>query len=277
LNKILEAQEEVQGKGKARGKRRSKAISLRLSDVDTAYLSVLHYSSRHVSSLVSRLSYIGPVREHPQRFYESKEEIPANVGLRGEDTPQVLFLRKDKQFHINVNTWLKDLGLTHKTWCPKLHEDIFAVMTRDPITRAEVNFADTGFGLSQLLPLVVQSFHSPPKSMMFLEQPEIHLNPKLQCHLANLFAAVAGSGKTMVVEKHSEHLVLRLRTLIAEGKLDSEDIALYYVEKLGGRSTVRRISIEKDGFIKSDQWPQGFFEESLIEALRLARPVESVK
>jgi len=106
---------------------------------------------------------------------------------------------------------------------------------------------------------------------MFLEQPEIHLNPRLQTQLANLFAALARRGQTVLVETHSEHLVSRLRTLISERTLRPEQVALYYVEKDKGRSTVRSIPISPDGHIEPEQWPKGFFEEALGEALRLAR------
>jgi hypothetical protein len=271
IQKVLdEAQRGKRKKKRDRGERRRRN-ALSFAGADVTYLHVLHYVGVHASNLVSRLSYIGPLREHPRRFYESKEEIPATAGLRGEDAPQILFLKKDREFHRDVDRWLKDSGLARKTWCPTLHEDLFAVMIRDPITGSSVNFADTGFGLSQLLPLVVQAFHSPPGSIIFLEQPEIHLNPRLQCQLSNLFACIARSRKTVVVETHSEHLVLRLRVLIAEGKLKPDDVALYYVEREGARSSVRQIPIKEDGFIESSQWPRGFFEESLVEALRLAR------
>jgi hypothetical protein len=278
LDKIFEREEAKKRTTKgARTNRGVQQLALRFSDRASTYLSLLHYVGNQTSALCSRLSYIGPLREHPSRFYQSKEELPMTVGLRGEDAPQVLFLKEDERFRTDVNRWLKSLGLTSRAWCAKLDEDLFSVITRDPITKSRVNFADTGFGLSQLLPLVVQAFHSPPGSLIFLEQPEIHLNPRLQCHLSGLLTAVAEAGKTVVVETHSEHLVLALRALIAEGKLKSEDVGLYYVERSGAKSTARQIPIQKDGFIESDQWPRGFFEESLTEAFRLARPLSSVQ
>lgn len=247
-------------------------VELAFSGSEADYLRALSYVSSHISNLMAHLSYIGPLREHPRRFYEGKEEVPATVGLRGEHAPEVLFLNKDSGFRDRVNHWLKHLGIARRIWPDRLRDNLFALKVVGRETKATVNFADTGFGLSQVLPLVVQAFHSPEKSIMFLEQPEIHLNPSLQSHLANLVAAIAESKRTVIVETHSEHLVLRLRALIAEEKVKPEDVALYYIERQRNRSVVRQIQIQRHGHIENEQWPKGFFEESLNEALRLARP-----
>lgn len=271
LQQILESAEKKAERKKKRQKGKAVRLALTLSGESMSYFNFLHFTETELNQLFSRLSYIGPLREYPRRYYESKEEIPATVGLRGEDAPHILFLKRDKTFHRNVDQWLRNLGLARKVSCAPLHEGLFGVRTWEQITKTEIDFADTGFGLSQLLPLVVQGFHAKEESIIFLEQPEIHLNPRLQSQLPDLFAAIVESKRTVVVETHSEHLVLRLRTLIAQGKLKPEDTALYYVEKEKGRSSVRRIPIAKDGHIESLQWPKGFFEDSLGEALRLAR------
>lgn len=266
LGKLIQGTRE-----RGKGKRRSKSLTLSWSSA--AYLSTLQYVSTHAENLASRLSYVGPLREHPRRFYQAKEEVPPTVGLRGEDAAQVLFLKRDREFRSMVDRWLQELGVAGRVRCTPDHEGLFALEVRGPGKRSRVNLADTGFGLSQVLPLVVQAFHSERRSIMFFEQPEIHLNPKLQCQMSNLLAAIVGEEKVAIVETHSEHLVLRLRSLIAEHTLRPEDVALYFVERQEGRSTVRRIPIRADGSIDSNQWPEGFFEESLGEALRLARPL----
>jgi len=116
----------------------------------------------------------------------------------------------------------------------------------------------------------VQALTADPNSLTIAEQPEIHLNPRLQYLLADLFVEMANTEHRVIVETHSEHLLLRLRRLIAEKVIQSDKIAIYFVERIDGKSTVRQIPLEANGNIPSDQWPQGFFEDTLKESLALA-------
>ncbi|MFQ5663665.1 MAG: DUF3696 domain-containing protein [Terriglobia bacterium] len=260
---------------KRRGVSRKKG--LKIPENVRHYFDVTGVTQFRISELLSQLSYVGPLRQHPKRFYEISEELPESVGLRGEDAPQILFLKRDAVFLRDVRRWLRTFQLADSIRCESLHRGIFAVRIWERKKASEVDFADTGFGLSQLLPLIVQGFHAKAHSIIFMEQPEIHLNPKMQCTLANLFAAIAGADKTVIVETHSEHLVLRLRSLIAEGELKPQDVALYFVEKQKEESSVRRIPIQEDGHIEPQEWPKRFFEDSIGEALRLARSQPSQK
>ncbi|MBW8723232.1 MAG: DUF3696 domain-containing protein, partial [Polaromonas sp.] len=107
-------------------------------------------------------------------------------------------------------------------------------------------------------------------SITIAEQPEIHLNPRLQCILADLFVQMATSGHRIVVETHSEHLIVSLRKLIAEQKISPDQVGLYFVERTATASTIREIPISKNGNIEREAWPKGFFDEALREALALA-------
>lgn len=134
----------------------------------------------------------------------------------------------------------------------------------------ETNIANSGFGASQILPLIVQALLSQEEALTIAEQPEIHLNPKLQCVLADLFAFMVKKNQRVIVETHSEHLLLRLRYLVADKKLSNNDVAIYFIEKESGVSKVTPIKMDDDGHIPSDVWPKGFFEESMRESLALA-------
>lgn len=274
MQQIMQREQEKKLRDRSKRGRKGRTtteLKISLSEGSAVYIGLMRFAEEELTKLFSRLSYIGPLREYPRRFYEGAEEIPETVGLRGEDAPRIMFLKKDPIFRKEVDTWLRNFGLADKITCEGFHEDLFAISTREPRIKYEIGYADAGFGLSQLLPLVVQGFHAPQGSVMFLEQPEIHLNPRLQGQLGNLLAAVAKKRHTVIVETHSEHLVSRLRTLIANGTLKPDDVALYYVEKDKGESSVRLIPILEDGHIEPMQWPKGFFEDSLSEALQLAR------
>ncbi|RYZ75918.1 MAG: hypothetical protein EOP04_32710, partial [Proteobacteria bacterium] len=96
----------------------------------------------------------------------------------------------------------------------------------------ELDIADVGFGISQILPVIVQCFLSKTNSFTVIEQPEIHLHPKMQADLTDLFIEVLGDekDKCLIVETHSEYLLNRLRLRIAQGKISRDDVAIYFVE-----------------------------------------------
>jgi len=244
-------------------------LTLQLSRFSTRYMRVVNQVSGDVNRLFDSIYYIGPLRERPQRIYEISGELPPEVGTRGEYAPEVLYRRRSDVMLATTNDWLRRFDFSGNIEVASPFDGIFALAVRRA-DGAVVNFADVGFGLSQVLPLIVQSIYAPSDSIIIAEQPEIHLNPKLQTTLADLFCDAVAQGKGIIVETHSEHLLLRLRVLIAQRVISAEDVALYYVEREGVECQVRRIPVESNGHIDADTWPAGFFEDSLREALSLA-------
>ena len=138
----------------------------------------------------------------------------------------------------------------------------------DKRTNTVVTHRDVGIGVSQVLPVLVMAYGSHGK-LLAMEQPEIHLHPGLQAELGDVIieAALGDRKNTLLLETHSEHLVLRLLRRIRERTLRSDDLAVLFVEPLPGRgSRVVELKVDEDGdFI--DEWPGGFFEESYREKL----------
>lgn len=149
-----------------------------------------------------------------------------------------------------------------------MSEDLFSLTFNTK--SKQTNIADAGFGASQVLPLVVQALAALRNSITLAEQPEIHLNPRLQVVLADLFVNMANADHRLVVETHSEHLLLRVRRLVARGEISPDKVAIYFVEKRGDASHIRQIPLGENGDIEPDVWPAGFFEDSLREAIGLA-------
>lgn len=140
-----------------------------------------------------------------------------------------------------------------------------------------VNVANMGEGVSQLLPIVASIVMASAGQTTLVEQPEIHLHPAAQAELGDLMIAGIGedADRQVIVETHSEHLLLRVRRRIAEGKLAPENVAIVFVEKSGGASRARFLSLDEKGDV--DQWPDGFFDEAYQEALQLAIASSSKK
>ena len=173
-------------------------------------------------------------------------------------------LKKNTQINSRVNTWLKKFGLkvTVKEFKDIIHN--IKIHQND----LDLDITDVGFGISQVLPILVQGFMSNNRSLTLIEQPEIHLHPKMQADLADLFIDIVKLAadkkgkikKSLLIETHSEYLLKRLRRRISEGKLSSKDIAIYFIEPRDkdnkDSALIKNIEISKDG---SFEWPKDFY------------------
>ena len=246
-------------------------LKTNFSDQFTIYLAIISYVFNALGSIFSSLSYIGPIRERPKRYYEALGETQETVGPTGEHAPNLLRLRYD-EIHEKLKYWVRRFEMGQDLRVKNLSDDIFEINFISKAPRPITNIADAGFGASQVLPLIVQAVAAEPGSLTIAEQPEIHLNPRLQCLLADLFVEMANAEHRVIVETHSEHLLLRLRRLVAIGKIRQEDVAVYFVERNEGKgeSNIRKVPIQGNGHIEPADWPVGFFGETLRESLALA-------
>ena len=209
---------------------------------------------------------MGPFRKPPERQYTFGGTTPQHVGYQGDLLPDLL-LRRDDLVE-QANKWLKQLDIDYELEIKSAEAfsgDLFQVRLID-IRRKEpvsVALADVGYGISQLLPFVVQSL-VPGKRIISIEQPEVHVHPKLQADIGDLLAEAIKSEKQFIIETHSEHLILRLQRLVRNKLLEPEDVSVIYVSRRPEGAKAERLHLDEDGdFI--DDWPNGFFTERLRE------------
>jgi predicted ATPase len=166
-----------------------------------------------------------------------------------------------------VARWLKELNLIHSFRLQPIAEnrrDYEILVQRSP-NSAEVLITDVGFGVSQILPILVLCYYVIQGATVIFEQPEIHLHPSVQAGLADVFIDVIKTRNLqIIIESHSEHLLRRLQRRIAEEKdgFTNEDAALYFCNMSDdGASSL--VPLELDPFGNISNWPDGFFGDEM--------------
>lgn len=236
---------------------------------------------------MARTYYLGPLREYPQRQYTWAGSQPADMGRRGEHVVHAILAARDGGEKISrgagkrrlgveeyVAHWLKELKLidSFSVQAVAPGSNLYQVHVRKTPHSAEVLITDVGFGISQILPVIVLCYYVPEGSTIILEQPEIHLHPSVQAGLADVFIdAIKVRKIQIIVESHSEHLLRRLQRRIAEQAetFTDKDVALYFCDFKDGASVLRPLEIDLLGNIHN--WPDDFFGDELGEMAAMTR------
>jgi predicted ATPase len=225
----------------------------------------------------SRVAHVAPLRQPVPRFGILGKSLNSELGPGGENLLRVLRASDDgpgasTRLATEVSRWVADdFKMLRSLELVDVDESgtILALLGDERGGFEGINLANMGEGLSQLLPIIARVLTTPEFGSLLIEQPELHLHPAAQADLADLFiGGAAKRNRQVIVETHSEHLLLRLRRRIAEGKLDPSEVAILYVERDGSESSVRSIDLDAGGHF--DDWPKGFFDERYREALAIA-------
>ena len=266
--------------------------------------------ARLVRDYLGDMTYIGPLREIPPRNYRPQLTPDEARWTRGLAAWDLLYGDRRGELIEEVNAWLSDESRLNTGYrlervdfkevpVPSLFHQIFERgLNEDDIgelqelygrlqTRTEIALrdfekgnlvapGDVGVGISQMVPVVVSAVRD-QNGMLAIEQPELHVHPAIQVGLGDLFICTVHadperrfSEKTLLIETHSEHIILRLLRRVremTEGELPpgvlglkTNDLSVVYVESSGDGVRFRSLAVNKDGEFL-DRWPRGFFEE----------------
>lgn len=210
-----------------------------------------HIFSRKLNSKVEMLSF-APIRSSPQRTYNAlKEEISPD----GFEIPNLLMnlSRADPKRWLEIQNRVLQFGeasgLFKNVTVRHLGKSVgdpfqLQIQVRGP----KVNLIDVGYGVNQILPILVRIFHSNRTKTFLMQQPEVHLHPKAQAELTSLLCQLATKErKTFVVETHSDYMIDRARIEIMKGNINPEDVSLIYLEPVsnGSKVQVHNITLDK--------------------------------
>lgn len=231
--------------------------------------------------LFRSIAYLGPLRSKAERLYSWTGTEPESVGYAGDDfVPAILAARKRKisrgykqraqPFEQVIAQKLKDMGLIESfkvNQISKTRQD-YEVKVKTKGSLGEVDLPDVGFGISQVLPVLVECFYAPANSIILMEQPEIHLHPRAQAFLADVMIDVVNAredGKDrniqLVIETHSEHFLRRLQRRIAENVVKQGQVAAYFADVSKSPACLEELRIDMFGSIEN--WPKDFFGDEM--------------
>lgn len=247
-----------------------------------------------LKDFLNKIEFIAPIRPAPEHTYVLKASdlrrfqdqglggwVRLLSGLEGREKDEIeLWLSKlglGKRIHVHVFLWDPQVALISRVgvdeWNGRLDD---------------VNISLLGFGISQVLPIIAQCVLAEPGSLLVIEQPELHLHPRAQADLADVFIACTKKHNfRLLVETHSEHLLLRMQRRIAETTARFDILSLYvwknsnlrmmFVYKREEQSYQAHIVISDEGEIEfeCEEEPEEFIEFFADDFEETARLVEA--
>ncbi|MCY4109320.1 MAG: DUF3696 domain-containing protein [Chloroflexi bacterium] len=252
----------------------------------------------NIDEFMENIDYLGPVREEPRRLHQWRGVLPPTVGRRGESAIEIFLAsevsggviskrpspsdngwgRENYLEAADVENWLRRLDVAASITPVRAGRgrQYWELMLRPPnVVGYQANLADVGFGVSQVLPVVVALLYARPGSTVLLEHPEIHLHPKVQMDLVDFFIYAAKERNIQIVfESHSEYMLARLQRRLAESNgsdspVSTDDVKLYFCSLENGQSVLDPLEVNRNGSIQN--WPPDFFGDTFTERMAIAK------
>ena len=228
--------------------------------------------------ILSQTRYLGPVRAQPQSAYLQYLDVNLDLDSNGSNVAQIIWrLQKQKvkgygdgeNFQNLINKYLDILGIKQKIKVSRREKIVYSIdvsLTND--NTQFVPISDVGFGVSQVLPVILNGLLTNPSGIAIFEQPEIHLHPECKGKLADVFLDFVKHERQIIVETHSPELIDNLRLkIIEDNKLKEFINIIFFEDSDDGSAKVKIVDLDDDG-IPLD-WPPGFCDTAASTARKM--------
>ncbi len=225
--------------------------------------TIIKNCNSYLSDFFENVKYIAPVRATAERYYRKQGLDIQDVDSRGENVATILQSMKPTE-QTNFTKWLNsNFGFEISTSSTEGHISLYIKSNK-----LKANIADTGFGYSQILPILLMLWktmnktNSTDEKQIVIEQPELHLHPKMQVQLVDAMIALINDDIPIkfLLETHSETIINYLGKKIEEKNLDRNTVNILLVEQdKNNISNIRQVNYSDDGYL--EEWPLDFFQE----------------
>jgi hypothetical protein len=258
------------------------------------FLSATGLTLQYLQRLLTCSEMIGPFRTPPERRYAFGGFTSNRSGPSGEQAIDLLITEKllktsKHPLQSAVSFWLQHLKLADDVSVKDLAKNInLFQLNLEGVGRSPIeNVADVGYGISQVLPVIVQGLLTRPGGVYMIQQPELHLHPDAQAALADFFLYLSLCGIRVVVETHSEYLLIRLRRRLAEGKLNigrslpglketslslsKDNVAILQTENKGQQIGSKVTELVLGNSFQFENLPKGFMSQAIEDRMALLK------
>lgn len=233
-------------------------------------LNIIDRINTSVSYDLKQTSYLKPIRAMVNRYYRVQGISIDELDADGSNLPMILKNMSPDEL-TDFEKWSKDkFGVVFSVTPGEGH--ISLIIKNDVGGDVETNVADTGYGYSQMLPIVMLLWmihskknisHFDKQRTVVIEQPELHLHPAYQAKMIDVFVNIINEAKNngitikIIFETHSEAMVNRIGTLISERKIDADKVNILIFDKVDEQTNIESKHFNKEGLLMG--WPIGFF------------------
>ena len=243
------------------------------------YLLPARVDGRSLTGRLRGLTYLTAERLGPREHYMFDDpQLTPVVGPRGEYTVSVLHSGRDARvlgelaIESAPPTRLRQVEARMAQFFPDCELAIIPIPRANAATLGiriskDTDFhrpVHTGFGLTQVLPIVVAALSADRDDLLLIENPEVHMHPAGQAAMGEFLAEVTAAGVQVMIETHSDHVLNGIRRTVRDRKLPGDDVALYFFrprreDGAEDEPQVLTPAMDADGDI--DSWPDGFFDQ----------------
>ena len=236
-------------------------------------------NTRSLTNRLCGLTYLTAERLGPREYYPFDDpQLTPVVGPRGEYAISVLYSGRDTLVLNSLvapdvpPTRFRQVEERMRRFFPGCRLAIEKVPHANAVTLGLRTSRDTdfhrpihtGFGLTQVLPIVVAALSANRDGLLLIENPEVHLHPAGQAAMGEFLAEVAAAGVQVIIETHSDHVLNGIRRAVKNRTLSNDDVALHFFRPRGEDQSdpepqVQSPILDVDGNI--DSWPDGFFDQ----------------
>lgn len=236
-------------------------------------------SDQSLAARLCRLTYLTAERLGPREYYRFDDpQLTPVVGPRGEYAVSVLHSGRDREVLVGLvdpdvpPTRFRQVEARMAKFFPGCLLEVEQVPRANAVTlglqvSSDTGFhrpVHTGFGLTQVLPIVVAALSANENDLLLIENPEVHLHPAAQGAMGAFLTHVAAAGAQVMLETHSDHVLNGIRRAVKGGVLSNEEVRLYFFRPRSETSDARGPQVENptmDSQGNVDSWPAGFFDQ----------------